>query len=137
MQTPQKRLTSLFENQNAWGEQTPAQEVTTRKTIQIEVLDAISKGEVEVKFGKNVDPSTVKPHPNAPTINTSLFESTEKVSVSQENETIEKNGTEELRTKYVVDLRVTDVSSRFVLKFHGTITDHGVFGGPAKIERNR
>jgi len=101
----------LFKNMDVWDEPTSLQEVTTRRNIEAEIIEAVSNGQVPVDFGSHVDESEV---------DLSNFVSPEKIAVHRREDN--RRGRMYEVTVVISDLNLNP-RQRLALYFDGVISE--------------
>jgi hypothetical protein len=105
----------MLENLNVWNNPNALDEATTRRSIEIEVIENTFSDDTDVKYGRNVGEDDISPK---------MFQSTDRVE-------IERVQSDELGKTYRLSARLTDLNpdpkNRLTLHFEGYISEQNGF----------
>jgi hypothetical protein len=105
----------MLENLNVWNKPSAMEEATTRRSIEVEVIENTFTDGTDIKYGRNVDEKDISP---------GIFQSTDRVE-------IERVQSDELGKTYRLSARLTnlnpDPQSRLTLHFEGYVSEQNGF----------
>lgn len=107
------RFKDTLDNLGVWDRPSKVEEATTRKYIESEVVEYVFSGESDVKYGRNVDKSSVEPK---------IFQSTEKVEV-------ERVKTDNNASAFKINAKISTLNpnNKLNMFFDGYITENEGF----------
>ena len=99
----------MLDNLGVWDNPDKVEEATTRKYIESEIVEYAFDGDSNVKYGRNVDESTIEPK---------MFQSTEKVEV-------ERVDTDDKGSAFKINAKISnlDPNNKINMFFDGFITE--------------